>query len=129
MFHLVKSIEDINNFLDKTNLLHDGYVVGVKYINSGISKTERGHFFEPEKAKLILQILVTSIWDAVVEIEFDGLFEWQIKDNQFSDIINTSVFFNSENRIVWLDDIYTGTEAMKKKSYVIARSMKWRIIE
>lgn len=129
MFHLVKSIEDINNFFDKTNSLHDGYVVGVKYINSGISKIERGHFFEPEKTKLILQILVTSIWDAVVEIEFDGLFEWQIKDNQFSDIINTSVFFNSENRIVWLDDIYTGTEAMKKKSYVIARSMKWRIIE
>lgn len=129
MLNLVKSIEDINNFLDKTNSLHDGYVVGVKYINSGISKTERGHFFEPEKTKLVLQILLTSIWDAVVEIEFDGLFEWQIKDNQFSDIINTSVFFSSENRIVWMNDIYTGTEAMKKGSYVIAESMKWRIIE
>jgi hypothetical protein len=128
MLNLVKSVEDINNFLDKTNSLHDGYVVGVKYINSGISKTERGHFFEPEKTKLVLQILVTSIWDAVVEIEFDGLFEWQIKDNQFSGIINTSVFFD-KNRIVWLDDIYTDTEAMKKGSYVIAASMKWRIIE
>jgi hypothetical protein len=128
MLNLVKSVEDINNFLDKTNSLHDGYVVGVKYINSGISKIERGHFFEPEKTKLVLQILVTSIWDAVVEIEFDGLFEWQIKDNQFSGIINTSVFFD-KNRIVWLDDIYTDTEAMKKGSYVIAASMKWRIIE
>ena len=128
MLNLVRSTEDINNFLDKTNALHDGYVVGVKYINSGISKTERGHFFEPEKTKLVLQILLTSIWDAVVEIEFDGLFEWQIKDNQFSGIINTSVFFD-KNRIVWLDDIYTDTEAMKKGSYVIAASMKWRIIE
>lgn len=107
MLNLVKSVEDINNFLDKTNSLHDGYVVGVKYINSGISKTERGHFFEPEKTKLVLQILVTSIWDAVVEIEFDGLFEWQIKDNQFSGIINTSVFLTKIELFGWMIFIQT----------------------
>ena len=131
MLNLVRSTEDINIFLDKTNALHDGYVVGVKYINSGISKTERGHFFEPEKTKLVLQILLTSIQDAVVEIEFDSPIERQIKDsqNKCGSIINTSVFINSENLIVWIDDIYTGAQAMKKGSYVIARSMKWRIIE
>ena len=64
--------------------------------------------------------------DAVVEIEFENLLEWQIKDNQ-SDIFDVSVFFNKNNLIVWMDDIYTSAEDMKKGSYVIAESMKWRI--
>ena len=126
MFHSIKSIKDINHFLDKTNSLHDGYIVGVTYTNNGISKIEGGHYFEPGKTRLILQILVTSIWDTVVEIEFDNLLEWQIKDRHW-DIIGVSVFFNNKNLIVWMDDIYTDEEEMKKGSYVIAESMKWQI--
>ena len=128
MLHSIKSIKDINNFLEETNSLHDGYVVEVRYNNDGISKIEGGHYFEPSKTKLVLQILVTSIWDAVVEIEFENLLEWQIKDNQ-SDIFDVSVFFNENNLIVWMDDIYISAEEMKKGSYVIAESMKWRIIK
>ena len=126
MLHSIKSPNDIKDFLDKTNSLHDGYVVGVKYNNNGISKIKGGHYFEPAKTKLVLQILVTSICDAVVEIEFENLLEWQIKDNQ-SDIFDVSVFFNENNLIVWMDDIYTSAEDMKNRSYVIAESMKWRI--
>ena len=126
MLHSIKSTNDIKDFLDKTNSLHDGYIVEVKYNNNGISKIKGGHYFEPAKTKLVLQILVTSIWDAVVEIEFENLLEWQIKDNQ-SDIFDVSVFFNKNNLIVWMDDIYTSAEDMKKGSYVIAESMKWRI--
>ena len=126
MLHSINNTNDINEFLDKTNSLHDGYVIGVKYINNGISKTDGGHHFEPSKTKLGLQILVTSICDAVVEIEFENLLEWQIKDNQ-SDIFDVSVFFNENNLIVWMDDIYISAEEMKKGSYVIAESMKWRI--
>ena len=126
--HSINNTNDINEFLDKTNSLHDGYVIGVKYVNNGISKIEGGHYFEPSKTKLILQILVTSIWDAVAEIEFENLVEWQIKGNQ-SGIFGVSVFFNEDNLIVWTDDIYTSAENMKKRSYVIAESMKWRIIE
>ena len=128
MLHSINNTNDINEFLDKTNSLHDGYVIGVKYINNGISKIDGGHYFEPSKTKLVLQILVTSIWDAVVEIEFENLLEWQIKDNQ-SDIFDVSVFFNENNLIVWMDDIYISAEEMKKGSYVIAESMKWRIIK
>ena len=128
MLYSIKNINDINNFLDKTNSLHDGYVVEVKYINNGISRIEGGHRFEPAKTKLVLQILVTSIWDAVVEIEFENLLEWQIKDNQ-SDIFDVSVFFNEDNLIVWMDDIYTSADEMKKGSYVIAESMGWRIVK
>ena len=128
MLRSIKNIKDINIFLEETNSLHDGYVVNVRYNNDGISKIEGGHYFEPSKTKLVLQILVTSIWDAVVEIEFENLSEWQIKDNH-SDILDVSVFFNEENLIVWMDDIYTSAEDMKKGSYVIAESMKWRIIK
>ena len=128
MLRSIKNIKDINIFLEETNSLHDGYVVNVRYNNDGISKIEGGHYFEPSKTKLVLQILVTSIWDAVVEIEFENLLEWQIKDNQ-SDIFDVSVFFNENNLIVWMDDIYISAEEMKKGSYVIAESMKWRIIK
>ncbi len=126
MLHSIKGINDINDFLDKTNALHDGYVIEVKYNNNGISKIDGGHYFEPAKTKLILKILVTSICDAVVEIEFENLLEWQIKDN-LSDIFDVSVFFNEDNLIVWMDDIYTNAKEIKKGSYVIAESMKWRI--
>lgn len=128
MFHTIKTKGDINNFLDKTNALHDGYVIGVQYTNSGISKTNGGHLFDPEQTKLIIKILVTSIYDAVIEIEFENLLEWQIRDNQF-DITDTFVIFDEQNRIVWADDVYANMDELKKGSYVIARSMKWRIVE
>jgi len=38
MLHSIKRPNDIKDFLDKTNSLHDGYVVEVKYNNDGISK-------------------------------------------------------------------------------------------
>jgi len=129
VFHVIKSIEDIHNFIDKTNALHDGYVVGVQYTNNGVSKTESGHYLEPDKTKLTLRILVTSIRDAVVEIEFEDLLEWQIKNRPFYDITNTSVYFNEKGRLVWMDDIDTNTKEMKQCSYVIAGSMKWRMTE
>lgn len=128
MFKSIKLCEDIKIFLDKTNSLHDGYIVGVQYVNDGISKLEHGHYFNPEQTKLILRILVTSIWDAVIEIEFENLLQWQIKDNQW-DITDTSVMFDDHNSIVWSDDVYTNMDEVKKGSYAIAKSMKWRILE
>ena len=128
MFNEIKTSNDIQTFLEKTNYLHDGYIIDVKYAHHGISKIENGYYFEPDKTKLILQILVTSIWDAVVEIEFEGLFEWQIKDNQ-SDIFHTSVTFDEHNRIVWSDDTCIKLDDVKSGSYAIASSMKWRIVE
>ena len=102
--------------------------ISFKYMNNGISKIEGGHYFEPAKTKLVLQILVTSMCDAMVEIEFENLLEWQIQGNQRA-IFGASVFLNKEKLIVWTDDMYTSTEEMKKGSYVIAESMKWRIVE
>ncbi len=124
----IKTQEDIAYFLEKTNALHDGYVISVQYKNDGISKVYGGHYFSPEQTKLTLQILVTSIWDAVVELEFEDLLEWQIKDNQW-EILDTAVLFDEKNRVVWLDDTYVDMEELRKGSYAIAESMKWRIVE
>ena len=128
MFTSIKTTEDIKNFLDKTNSLHDGYIISVKYANNGIKKIENASYLNPEQTKLIIQIMVTSICDTIVEIEFENLLEWQIKDNQF-EITDTSIIFNKQNCIVWADDVYLNMDELKKGSYVIAKSMKWRIIE
>ncbi len=124
----VKTSEDVAHFLEKTNYLHDGYVISVQYMNNGITKVDGGHRFSPELTKLTIQILVTSIWDTVVEIEFENLSEWQIKDNQW-DITDTSVMFDEKNQIVWSDDVYVSMQELKNGSYAIAESMKWRIVE
>ena len=114
MFNSVKTQKDIKMFLDKTNSLHDGYIVGVQYLNNGISSIGNGYSFNPEETKLILRILVTSICDALVEIEFENLLEWQIKDSQ-CDITDTTVIINEKRWIVWADDTYSNEEEMKKR--------------
>ena len=128
MLSIIKTKEDIENFLDKINALHDGYIIGVQYTNEGITKSDCGYHFNPEQTKLIIQVLVTSICDTIVELEFENLLEWQIKDNQW-DITDTSIMFDENGSIIWLDDIYTTAEEMKKGSYVIAKTMRWRIKE
>ena len=127
MFNSIKTQKDIKLFLDKTNSLHDGYIVGVQYLNNGISSIgDNKYSFNPEETKLILRILVTSICDTLIEIEFKNLLEWQIKDSQCTD---TTVIINEKHWIVWTDNTYSNEEEMKKSSYAIAKSMKWRVVE
>ena len=38
MYNSIKSSEDIQYFLENVNSLHDGYIIGVQYVNNGISK-------------------------------------------------------------------------------------------
>ena len=128
MFHTIQSDEDIRYFLEKTNSLHDGHILEARYEHNGITKTENGHRIYPAKTKLILKILVTSIWDAVVDLEFECLSEWQIKGDGLN-MISTTVMFSKNKQIVWTDDAYVTMENLKKGSYIIAGSMKWRITE
>ena len=128
MFNEIKTSDDIRVFLEKTNSLHDGFIIGVNYSNCGILPIDNGYTFNSEQTKLVLQILVTSICDTVVEIVFENLLEWQIHDNQW-DMTDTSVIFNEQNWIIWSDDAFDNMETTKKGSYVIAQSMKWRILE
>ena len=129
MFNEIKTREDIRVFLEKANFLHDGYIINVQYINNGIQKVENGYWLASDQTKLTLQILVTSIWDAVVEIEFENVLEWQIKNCYYWDMTDTSVIFDEQNSIIWTDGAFINMEETKTGSYVIAKSMKWRIIE
>jgi len=63
-----------------------------------------------------------------VEIEFEDLYKWQIKGAD-GDIFHTSITFDQNHWIVWADDAFVDMEQIKHGSYVIARSMKWRITE
>ena len=49
VFREIRTNQDIQDFLEKCNCLHDGYIIDVHYINQGISKIENGHYFEPDK--------------------------------------------------------------------------------
>ena len=128
MYKSINSNEDVQYFLEKTNSLHDGYIIEVHYENNGISSIKSGDDFSPKQTKLVIKILVSSIWNTIVELEFENIKEWQIKDKQW-DMTDTSVIFDDNNWIIWSDDVYINMEEIKKESYVIARSMRWRIIE
>ena len=125
MFKSIETTEDIQDFLDATNMMHDGHIIGVQYTNSGITRTGNRIHYHPEQTKLTLQILVTSLFDTTVEIEFEHLFEWQIKDSTY--IYGTCV--DIQGWIVWSSEIYANTDELKRNSYVIAESMKWRIVK
>ena len=130
MFNEIKTEKDIQNFIDKTNSLHDGYIIGVQYINDVMTNVdENGYFNNPDATKLILKILVTSIWNTVVEIEFENLWEWQLlNDTYFSVILDTSISFNDKGYIIWADDVWENRDDLEGCSYAIAKSMKWRIV-
>ena len=63
MFSEIKTSDDIRVFLEKTNSLHDGFIIGVNYSNCVILPIENGYTFNSKQTKLVLQILVTSICD------------------------------------------------------------------
>ena len=131
MFNEIKTEKDIQDFIDKTNSLHDGYIIGLQYTNDVHTNVdENGYFINPDATKLILRILVTSIWDTVVEIEFESLWKWQVlNDTYFDVILDTSVSFNDKGYIVWADDVWTDQNDLEGCSFAIAKSMKWRIVE
>ena len=128
MFNEIKSSKDIQKFFEKTNWLHDGYIIGVQYTHDGISRKNGGHSFDYKQTKLVVKILVTSLWDAVVELEFKGICEWQIKDRCW-DMTDTTILLDVQNCVLWLDDIYIDMEYTQKGSYVLADSMRWRMEE
>ena len=129
MYNEIKKKEDIKYFLETTNYLHDGCIIGVQYEDKGITKIENRYYHDPSLTKLTLKILVTSIWDAVVEIEFQDLYKWQIKDDQ-SGIIDTQVTIDKNGWIIWTDGSYhVNKKGQISGLFAQARTMRWRIEE
>jgi hypothetical protein len=125
-YHTINSQSDIDLFLDRTNSLHDAYLIGVDYIHNGISGGNPC-YFDVDKAELRLRWLVTSIYDKTVELVFTAPLEWQIKEWGY-DITNTAVSLTDKGFVIWADLDSTAPEFREQSSYVIAQAMKWRFL-
>ena len=125
-YHTIHSQSDIDLFLDRTNSLHDAYLIGVDYAHNGISGGNPC-YFDWDKAELRLRWLVTSIYDKTVELVFTAPLEWQIKEWGY-DITNTAVSLTDKGFVIWADLDSTAPEFREQGSYVIAQAMKWRFL-
>jgi len=125
-FHRIETEKDIAFFLDSTNNMHDGYLIGVQYIHNGHTGANP-HRIDSNLTELRIRYLVTSIQNAIVELVFSSLVEWQIRDNSF-DITDTMVAFSENRNIVWADDCLSASDVRESNSYVIAQKMQWRFV-
>ena len=127
-------IEDINAtsdekdaaaFLAEVNGLHDGYVVSVDYQNHGYT-WGNPMYFDPEKTKLVLRVMVTSIHDTLIEMVFEGVKDLQIK-NVHCELPDSSISFTKDGYVTWCGDCSTEPDALCGSNYVVSKLMKWRI--
>ena len=125
-YHTINSQSDIDLFLDRTNGLHDAYLIGVDYVHNGHT-CGNPHYIDPDMAELRLRWLVTSIYDKTVELVFTAPLEWQIKEWGY-DITNTAVSLTDKGFVIWADLDSTAPEFREQSSYVIAQAMKWRFL-
>lgn len=125
-YHTIDAQSDIDLFLDRTNGLHDAYLIGVQYAHNGHTGGNPS-YIDPDRAELRLRWLVTSIYDRIVELVFTAPLQWQLRDQGF-DITDTAVSFTDKGFVVWADDISTDPKVLESGSYVIAKAMKWRFL-
>ena len=125
-YHTIDSQSDIDLFLDRTNDLHDAYLIGVQYAHNGHTGGNPS-YIDPDRAELRLRWLVTSIYDRIVELVFTAPLQWQLRDQGF-DITDTAVSFTDNGFVVWADDFSTDPEVRESGSYVIAKAKKWRCL-
>ena len=122
-YHEIRNSHDIASFIAETNGLHDGYLVFAHYDHTGFG-WGNPLVINDQKAILKLQIMVTSMHNKLIELVFEAVRTWKIKDNQ-NEILDTSVSFTDDGWILWCSD---DSAAISDGDYVIAKSMKWRII-
>lgn len=121
----IKNLADINTFVEKTNALHDGYIIAVEFQNNGIKSTDCGYEFDWALRRLKIRVLITSIQDAVLEMVFENVWEWKITEAQY-DILEAGVGFDDKGSIIWTNDAGDMDNFKENDSYVIAKKMKWR---
>ena len=122
--------EDAKAFIEAVNHLHDGEITAINYRFDGITKLpEGGHMYAPDMTELRITVLVTSIWDSVVELVFEVLDDWQLGGHSGSCIYDILVDFNDRGFVIWTTGCSTDMETMREEDFVICSRMKWRFIE
>ena len=122
--------EDAKSFVEAVNHLHDGEITAISYQFNGITKLpEGGHMYAPDMTEMRITVLVTSIWDSVVELVFEALDDWQLGGHSGSCIYDILVDFSDQGLVIWTTGCSTDMAVMREEDFVIARRMKWRFIE
>ena len=122
--------EDAKSFVEAVNSLHDGEITAINYQFNGITKLpEGGHMYAPDMTEMRITVLVTSIWDSVVELVFEALDDWQLGGHSGSCIYDILVDFNDRGFVIWTTGCSTDMAVMREADFVIARRMKWRFVE
>ena len=126
--------EDAKAFIQAVNSLHDGEITAINYRFDGITKLpEGGHMYAPDMTEMRITVLVTSIWDSVVELVFESLDDWQLgncsRSNIGTDIYGILVDFDDNGFVIWTTGCSTDMAVMQEADFVISRRMKWRFVE
>ena len=126
-YNYIKNKDGAELFLQKTNGLHDGYIVGFDYVNNGIEARNGGISVCSEKSELTLRILITSLEEnPTVEIVFKGISGWQIR-NGTSYVFGSTIGFD-EGAVIWTDAHSFEREVIRENSFVKASAMYWRFL-
>ena len=127
-WHPIRTEADVQVFDERSNGLHDGHIIGVEFRNTGIRPAEEGGLYLDYAGKnLTLQVLVTSLkGHPVFELSFRNVWEYQIQDYGFSDMIGFSIVFQENGSLLWADDICSDIQLLKQGTYVIAKTMEYR---
>ncbi len=122
--------EDAKAFIEAVNHLHDGEITEIRYKYNGITKLpEGGHMHAPDMTELRMTVLVTSIWDSVVELVFESLDDWQLGGHSGSCIYDILVDFNDHGFVIWTTGCSTDMAVMREEDFVICRRLQWRFVE
>ncbi len=124
-YYPIRSRADISRFFDQTNGLHDSYLIGAEYTHCGHTGGNP-HIIDPELTELRLRFMITSMHDAVVELVFCSVSQWQLKDRGF-DVTDCAISLENGTAI-WTDDYSTDPAIREGGSYVVATKMKWRFV-
>ena len=125
-YHIISTDKDVAEFLTEVNGLHDGYIVSVDYQHQGYT-WGNPMYIDPEKTRLVLRVMVTSIYNTLIEIVFEGIKDFQIKDVEY-ELLDSSISFSKDGFITWCGDLSTEPDSLRDSNYVIASMMKWRTV-
>jgi len=125
-YHIISDEIDAAAFLSEANGLHDGYIVSVDYQHHGYT-WGNPMYIDPEKTKLVLRVMVTSIYNTLIEMVFEFIYDFQIKDDEFG-LLDSSITFSKDGYVTWCGDLTTEPDSLRDSNYVVSKVMKWRIV-
>lgn len=125
-YHIISDEIDAAAFLSEANGLHDGYIVSVDYQHHGYT-WGNPMYIDPEKTKLVLRVMVTSIYNTLIEMVFEFIKDFQIKDDEFG-LLDSSITFSKDGYVTWCGDLTTEPDSLRDSNYVVSKVMKWRIV-